>query len=75
MFKIVVVPQAIDAVGKLILQDRHVREIEISIGINGTSIYSILYENCTAKKNLFTLNPTQFVNHSKNCDWSREMAK
>ena len=38
--KSIVVPEAIDAVRQLILQDRHVtyREIETSLGISGTSI-------------------------------------
>ena len=52
--KTVVVPETIDAVRQLILQDRHVayREIETTLGISGTS-------------NLFALDPTQFVNRSK----------
>ena len=43
--KSVVVPETIDAVHQLILQDRHVtyREIETTLGISGTSIYSILH--------------------------------
>ena len=38
--KSVVVPETIDAVRQLILQDRHVncREIEVTLGISGTSI-------------------------------------
>ena len=65
--KSVVVPETIDAVRQLILQDRHVtyREIETTLGISGTSIHSILHEHLTVKKNLFALDPTQFVNRSK----------
>ena len=41
-----------EVVRQLILQDRHVtyREIETTLGISGTSIYSILHENLTIKK-------------------------
>ena len=62
--KSVVVPETIDAVPQLILQDRHVtyREIETTLGITGTSIHSILHEHLNVKKNLFALDPTQFVN-------------
>ena len=65
--KSVVVPENIDAVRQLMLQDRHVtyREIETTLGISGTSIHSILHEHFTVKKNLFALDPTQFVNPSK----------
>ena len=51
---------------QLILQNRHViyREIETILGISGTSIHSILYEDLTIEKNLFALDPTQFVNRS-----------
>ena len=51
--KSVVVPETIDAVRQLILQHRHVtyREIEITLGISGTSIHSILHEHLTVKKN------------------------
>ena len=47
--KSVVVPETIDAVRQLILQDRHVtyREIEKTLGISGTSTHSILYEHLT----------------------------
>ena len=44
----VVVPETIDAVSQLILQDRHV--IETTLGISGTSIHSILHEDLTVKK-------------------------
>ena len=55
--KSVVVPETIDAVRQLILQDCHViyREIEAHLGISGTSIYSILnVEN-------IALDPIQFI--------------
>ena len=50
--KLVVVPETIEAVRQLILQDRHVtyREIETSLGISRTSILSILHEHLTVKK-------------------------
>ena len=45
--KSVVVPEIIDAVRQLILQDRHVtfRGIEATLGISGISIHSILREH------------------------------
>ena len=50
--KSVVVPETIDAMRQLILQDCHViyREIETTLGISGTSIHSILHEHLTVKK-------------------------
>ena len=50
--KSVVVPETIDAVRQLILQDRHVTylEIETTLGITGTSTHSILHEHLTVKK-------------------------
>ena len=50
--KSVVVPETIDAVLQLILQDSHVtyREIETTLGISGTSIHSILHEHLTVNK-------------------------
>ena len=59
--KSVVVPETIDAVRQLILKIRHVTycEIETTLGISGTSIYSILHEHLTVKKK------KQFVNRSK----------
>lgn len=46
-----VVPETIDDVRQLILQDRHVTycEIETTFGIGGTSIHSILHEHLTLK--------------------------
>ena len=48
----VVVPDTIDAMRQLILQDRQVtyREIGTTLGISGTSIHSILHEDLTVKK-------------------------
>ena len=62
--KSVVVPETIDTVRQLILQNRHVtsHKIETILCISGTSIHSILHEHLTAKKNLFALDPTEFVN-------------
>ena len=53
--KSVVVPETIDAVRQLILQDRHVTysEIQTTLGISGTSIHSILHEHLTVK-NIFS---------------------
>ena len=50
--KSVFIPQTIDAVRQLILQDRHVtyRETETTLGISGSSIHSILHEHLTVKK-------------------------
>ena len=50
--KSVVVPESIDVVRQLILQDRHVtyRETATTLGIGGTSIHSILHEHLTVKK-------------------------
>ena len=50
--KLVVVPETINAVSQLILQDRHVtyRKIETTLGISGTSIHSILHEHLTRSR-------------------------
>ena len=65
--KSVVVPEIIAAVRQLILQDRHItyREIETTLGISGTNMHSILHEHLFVKKNLFALDPKQFINRSK----------
>ena len=57
--KLVVVPETIDAVHQLILQDRHMtyREIETTVEITRTSTHLILHEHLTVKKNLFALDP------------------
>ncbi|GBP48451.1 hypothetical protein EVAR_32853_1 [Eumeta japonica] len=46
-----VVPQIIDAVRELIMQDHHVtyRKIKASLDISTTSIHKILHENSAAK--------------------------
>ena len=73
--KSAVVPETIDAVHQLILQDRHVtyREIETTLDISGISIHSILHEHLTVKKIFFALDPTQIVNRSKKALWSKEL--
>ncbi|XP_037958961.1 uncharacterized protein LOC119688351 [Teleopsis dalmanni] len=50
--KTAVVPENIDAVRELIMQDFHVtyREIEVSFGISPTSIHSILHEHLAVKR-------------------------
>ena len=50
--KSVVVPETIDAVRQVILQDRHVtyHEIETTLGISGTSIHSKLRKQLTVQK-------------------------
>jgi len=50
--KTVVVPETIDAVRELIMEDRRVtyREIEASLGISMTSIHKILHEHLAVKK-------------------------
>ena len=62
--KIDVVPENIDAVRELIMQDRHVtyREIKAFLGISSTSIHSILHEH--RKKDLFLMDPAQFEKRS-----------
>ena len=59
--------ETIDVVRQLILQDSYVtyREIETTLGISGTSLHSILHEHLTVEKNLFGLDPIQFVNRLK----------
>ena len=49
---VIVVPETIDAMRQLILQDRYVtyREIETTVRISGTSIHSILHEYFTVKE-------------------------
>ena len=49
--KSVAVPETTDAVRQLILQVHHViyREIKTTLGISGTSMYSILHEHLTVK--------------------------
>ena len=66
--KSVVVPETVDAVRQLILQDRYVtyRVIKITLGISGTSIpaFNIAW-TFDCQTNLYSLDPEQFVNRSK----------
>ena len=75
--KSVVVPKTIDAVRHLILQDRHVtyREIETTLGINGTSIHSILHKRLSIKKNysLWIPHNLSIAQKKAHVDWSKEM--
>ncbi|XP_037941999.1 uncharacterized protein LOC119674914, partial [Teleopsis dalmanni] len=50
--KTAVVPENIEAVSELIMQDRHVtyREIEASLGISPTITHSILHEHLAVRK-------------------------
>ena len=50
--KSVVKPEKINAVQKLMMQDRHMTycEIQGNLGISSTSIYKILHEHLAAKK-------------------------
>ena len=65
--KSVVVPETINAVRLVILQDRHVtyREIETTLGISKTSIHSILHEHLTVKKICSRWIPHNFSNAQK----------
>ena len=75
--KSVIVPDTIDAMRQLILQDRHVIycEIETTLGISGTSIHSILHEHLTVKKICLRLIPHNLpiVQKKARVDWSKEM--
>ena len=65
--KSVVVLETIEAMRQMILQDRHVtcREIETTLGISGTQHTFNIARTFDCQKNLFALDPTQFVNRSK----------
>ena len=69
--KSVVVPETIDAVRQLILQDRHViyREIETTLGISGTSIHLIVKKNCSH----WIPHNLSFAQKKPHVDWSNEM--
>ena len=72
-----VVPETIDAVRQLMLQDRHViyREVETTLGISGTSIHSILHEHLTVKKiysRCITHN-LSIAQKKGRVDWSKEI--
>lgn len=77
--KSVVVPQNIDAVRELIMQDRHMtyREIEASLGISMTSINKILHDHLAVKKICSRWIPHNLTNAQKKArvDWCKEMLK
>ena len=70
-------PETIDAVRQLISQDRHVTycEIEITLGINGTSIHSILHEHFSVKQicSHWILHNLPIAQKKARIDWSKEM--
>ena len=72
-----VVPETIDTVRQLILQDHHViyREIEPTLGISGTSIHSILHEHLTCKIIFSRWIPhnLSITQNKARVDWSKEM--
>ena len=75
--KSVVVPETMDAVRQMILQDSHVtyREIETTLGISATSIHSILHEHLTVKKICSLWIPHYLLNAQKKArvNWSKKM--
>ena len=77
--KTAVVPENIDAVRELIMQDRHVtyREIETCLGISPTSIHSILHEHLAVKKVCSRWIPHNLtiVQKKARVDWCKEMLK
>ena len=77
--KTAVVPENIDAVRELIMQDRHVtyREIEASLGISSTSIHSILHGHLAVKKVCSRWIPHNLTVAQKKArvDWCKEILK
>ncbi|XP_037959406.1 histone-lysine N-methyltransferase SETMAR-like [Teleopsis dalmanni] len=77
--KMAVVPENIDAVRELIMQDRHViyREIEASLGISPISIHSILHKHLVVKKVCSRWIPHNLtiVQKKARVDWCKEMLK
>jgi histone-lysine N-methyltransferase SETMAR len=75
--KSAVLPQNIDAVRKLIEEDRHVtyREIESCIGISMTSIHKILHEHLGVRKLCARWIPHLLTDAQKKArvDWCRKM--
>ena len=75
--KSVVVPETIDAVRQLILQDRYVtyRKIETTSGISGTNIHSIWHEHLTVKKICSRWIPhnLSIAQKKPRVDWPKEM--
>ena len=58
--KLVVGTENINAVQKLIMQNRHVTycEIEATLGISSSSIYETLHEHFSREEDLIFLDPT-----------------
>jgi histone-lysine N-methyltransferase SETMAR len=77
--KSAVMPETIDTVRQLILQDRHVtyREVETTLGISGTSVHSILHKQLTVKKICSRWIPHNLSITQKEARvrWSKEMLK
>jgi histone-lysine N-methyltransferase SETMAR len=75
--KSAVVPENIDAVRKLIEEDRHVTylEIEAALGISATSIHKILHEHLMVRKLCSRWIPHKLTDAQKKVrvDWCREM--
>ena len=77
--KTAVVPENIDAVRELIMQDRHVthRDIEASLGISSTSVHSILHGHLAVKKVCSRWIPHNLTVAQKKArvDWCKEILK
>lgn len=75
----VTVPENIDAVQKLIMQDRHVTycEIEAALGISSTSIHKILHDHLAVKKVCSRWIPHNLTKAQKDArvDWCKRMIK
>ena len=75
--KTAVVPENIDAVRELIMQDRHVtyRDIESYLSISSTSIHSILHDYLAVKNISSLWIPHNLTNAQKKfrVDWCKEM--
>ena len=77
--KSVVMSENIDAVQKLIMQDRHVTycEIETTLGISSTSIYKILHDHLAVKKVCSRWISHNLTKSQKDArvDWCKQMLK
>lgn len=77
--KSVVLPENIDAVRELIMEDRHVtyHEIEATLGISSTSVYKILHEHLAVKKICSRWIPHNLTEAQKKArvNWCKEMLK
>ena len=77
--KTVVGPENINAVQKLIMQDRHVIywEIEATLGTSSTTIYKILHEQLAVKKICSRWTPHNLTKAQKDArvDWCKQMLK